>query len=363
MEIREVGDLGALSGELAEGWRRLAQVSGRATPFQTFEWLAAWRAGVGRGGKLVVLELRERAETVGIAPFVSRGKVWTLAGQGGSDYLDLLSAPGRENEVCAALGAWLDAHKSRWAWLDLQQVRPGAAIESLPGVEAWPGETCPYLPLEPTWEDQRKAFGKKLRGNLGYYERALEKAHSLVLRLATPETLDADMDAFFLLHQKRWRGRWMPGAFASERAREFHRAAARNLLDAGMLRLHLLELDGVVQAAIYCFHLGARTCYYLGGFEPTLARLSLGTVLTGRAIRHAIEADGAREFDFLRGDEPYKYKWGAQDRFNRRLVRTSGAAGAILAHGGRALLAAELKAKHAMHARHGNAKHGGDKTT
>ena len=46
-----------------------------------------------------------------------------------------------------------------------------------------------------------------MRGNLGYYERALEKNHPLILRLATPETLDTDMDAFFLLHQKRWRGR------------------------------------------------------------------------------------------------------------------------------------------------------------
>jgi CelD/BcsL family acetyltransferase involved in cellulose biosynthesis len=39
-------------------------------------------------------------------------------------------------------------------------------------------------------------------------------------------------------------------------------------------------------------------------------------------IRHAWEearAAGDAEFDFLRGSEPYKYAWGATDRWTRRL--------------------------------------------
>ena len=37
----------------------------------------------------------------------------------------------------------------------------------------------------------------------------------------------------------------------------------------------------------------------------------------GRAIE-AARQDGAREFHFLRGQEVYKYEWGAVDRRNRR---------------------------------------------
>ena len=41
------------------------------------------------------------------------------------------------------------------------------------------------------------------------------------------------------------------------------------------------------------------------------------------AIERAI-AEQVREFDFLRLDEKYKYRWGATDRINTRVViRTS----------------------------------------
>jgi CelD/BcsL family acetyltransferase involved in cellulose biosynthesis len=38
-----------------------------------------------------------------------------------------------------------------------------------------------------------------------------------------------------------------------------------------------------------------------------------------RLLRQAIEA-GKRRFDFLRGDEPYKYEWGATDEPIQRLL-------------------------------------------
>ena len=60
---------------------------------------------------------------------------------------------------------------------------------------------------------------------------------------------------------------------------------------------------------LYCFNHGGKGYYYQGGFEPQLARYSPGTVLTAHAIRDAIDR-GASEFDFLRGDEPYKHNLG-----------------------------------------------------
>src|SRR5262249_14112411 len=99
------------------------------------------------------------------------------------------------------------------------------------------------------------------------------------------------------------------------------------------------------------------TCYYyLGGFDTTLARLSIGTVLTAYAIRYAIEKDSATEFDFLRGDEGDKYRWGAVDRYNARVSLTRpGLRSALLAAKGRASLRLEMRLKTWMHRRHGGA--------
>src|SRR5205823_1558429 len=130
----------------------------------------------------------------------------------------------------------------------------------------------------------------------------------LEIETAAKDDLDGGMEALFRLHQRRWRGRGLPGQFASGRVRAFHREVAQQCATRGWLRLHTLRLDGRIQAVLYCFHYGGGGYYYLGGFEPELARYSPGTVLTAHAIRSAID-EGAREFDFVRGDEPYKYVW------------------------------------------------------
>ena len=41
--------------------------------------------------------------------------------------------------------------------------------------------------------------------------------------------------------------------------------------------------------------------------------------------------NGARTFDFLRGAEPYKYRFGAVDRWDRTWMVPRGPAGALLA--------------------------------
>lgn len=359
MNVRRISDWDALAAQHASDWQRLAAASPYATVFQTWEWNAAWWKHHGRGKRLCALIVEEGECIVGIAPlFSSFGPLHTLqlVGNGGSDYLDLLALPGQEEAVAQAVGQWLTQNRRVWDWGDLQQIKPGAVAEQLPGADLWEGETCPYLPLPATYDAFLKTLGKKLRQNVGYYERSMAKEQALEMRLATEETLLKDLDAFFRLHQLRWRGRWMPGAFAAASARAFHTEVARALLAAGNLRLHILLLDSVPVASLYCFHKGQTTFYYLGGFDPAIAKLSPGTVLTARAIRHAIEQDGATEFDFLRGDEGYKYRWGAQDRYNRRVSLTqTGLRSALLVTTGRWVLSLELTLKHWMHTRQGGA--------
>lgn len=338
----------------AADWSVLVDASASASVFQSWAWLSAW-ASHRRPRGFVGLFFVDGGVRVGAAALEFGGRTVRHLGTGPSDFLDILALPGREAEVASALGAWL-SRRGGWDWADFQQAPPGSAIAHLPDACVIEGETCPYLPLPADWESFRKGLGKSLRGNIGYYERALAKRHALEIRVADAATLDADMDAFFTLHQLRWRSRWMPGAFADARSRSFHRAAARGLLEEGRLRLYTLRLDGTAGASLYCFQKGDVCYYYLGGFDPALGRLSPGTVLTAHAIRGAIERDGAREFHFLRGNESYKYRWGAQDRCNLKVMRAGrGPLGQLRIAGGRLQLAAELRLKDRMHARHGGA--------
>ena len=273
---------------------------------------------------------------VGIAPFYTSFHLGTplrrLAwmGTGSSDYLGPLALSGWEETVAHALRAYLDDHLRGWDIADLQQMRPDApllmqavATQSSRAPHAQsvlPIEPCPYVTLPADWNAFSARLGKKMRSNLGYYDRLMVKTFAEArYHLADGDTLDAGMTALFDLHQKRWNARWLPGVLGSKRVQAFHRDIAQAFLANGWLRLHLLTVDGGIRAALYCFAFNARTFYYLGGFAPEMSKYSLGTLLTARAIRQAIE-ENCVEFDFLRGNEAYKYRWLPDERMNHRLL-------------------------------------------
>ena len=57
---------------------------------------------------------------------------------------------------------------------------------------------------------------------------------------------------------------------------------------------------------------------YLSGYDPGLTGVSLGSLVIHHAVCCAIERQ--REcVDFLRGQEAYKYAWGAHDKTTYRL--------------------------------------------
>ena len=76
-----------------------------------------------------------------------------------------------------------------------------------------------------------------------------------------------------------------------------------------------------MMAAYYGFAHRDQAYAYLHGFDPAFGTESPGTALIGHAIRDAV-ASGCTNFHFLRGQEAYKYAWGAEDHWN--IVRRVG---------------------------------------
>ncbi len=80
---------------------------------------------------------------------------------------------------------------------------------------------------------------------------------------------------------------------------------------AGMLELAFLEIGGRKAAAYMNFAYAKRIWVYNSGMDPQFAASSPGWVLLAMLIRRAIEG-GYRAFDFMRGDETYKFQWGGK---------------------------------------------------
>ena len=93
------------------------------------------------------------------------------------------------------------------------------------------------------------------------------------------------------------------------------------LAAAGWARLWFLAWEGTPIASFLCLEYGESVGLNNAGFDPVRARLAPGIVLLAHVIRHAIER-GIPAFDFLRGEEPYKYAFGPEpaDLFNVRVA-------------------------------------------
>jgi CelD/BcsL family acetyltransferase involved in cellulose biosynthesis len=126
---------------------------------------------------------------------------------------------------------------------------------------------------------------------------------------------DEAMSAFLRLHRASRTGK---ARFMDEQMERFFRGALRALVAAGWARLWFLESAGQPVASFLCVEYGPSVGLYNSGFDPAHARLAPGIVLLGHLIRDAIERS-VPVFDFLRGEEPYKYAFGPTPRDLLRL--------------------------------------------
>jgi CelD/BcsL family acetyltransferase involved in cellulose biosynthesis len=288
----------------------------------------AWWRHFGEGD-LFVLALREGAELDGLAPFfiqrdaADRRRKLRLIGTGVSDYLDVLLPPERSKALGEALWAHLQKEQGRWHSWDLRQLPPDSALlrrwHSGECPDASPDEVCPVLQLPRRVEDLARVIPEKRLTDLQDCRRRLDRLGPLQMEIANKKNFDELFEAMWHLHQARWSLKKRPGALADERVREFHREAAKGLLRRGSLRLHAARVEGRIIAALYGFRHGKRASYYLSGFDPAWQRFSPGTVMIGYAIEEAVR-EGAEQFDFLRGQERYKYYWGAKDQPTWKVV-------------------------------------------
>jgi CelD/BcsL family acetyltransferase involved in cellulose biosynthesis len=93
------------------------------------------------------------------------------------------------------------------------------------------------------------------------------------------------------------------------RMEAFFRRVAVGLAEVGMARLWFLDTRSGPAAAFFCLEWDGTVAVYNSGFHPDRSALSPGLVLLAHIVRDAIERR-LRRFDFLRGEERYKYEFG-----------------------------------------------------
>jgi CelD/BcsL family acetyltransferase involved in cellulose biosynthesis len=262
-----------------------------------------------------------------------------------ADYATVLARPadlpGVARAVADALASGAiagDEHPEPWDVIDLRRLRCGdpaadelaTAFGAHLASDGWTvvrerEEVCPILNLAPglDFEGYLGTLGKKERHEVRRKIRRAEATGEVRLDRSTDPV--GDLDEFVDLHQKKWgEDGLFPPTPGGAQSRTFFGGLFEHCGPDGRIALQFLIVGGRRVAAGVWFDDGETLYFYNAGVDPDARDLSPGVLLVARSIEMALQA-GRSRFDFLRGDEPYKYGWGATDVPIQRLlvVRTT----------------------------------------
>jgi CelD/BcsL family acetyltransferase involved in cellulose biosynthesis len=335
---------------LREQWDAVYDADPDAQVFLSWSWMATWLErrevdGGNAGGWVIlvakaspeattclaILPLRCRSGEAGGAPRL------TMAGRRFADYSGILCRPEAQREAIPALAECVK--RIRWQRWQLEFLRCPPEVltlllQSFPATAFSVAETktinegedtdnsiCPYIDLPESWDEfLMSRLSANCRQKLRRLLRTVESSSELHITHATPATIERDIRILLQLWKNRWQER------KGEKLQAILQLNAtilyRNFED-GSVYLPILWhgrrpvgalaflIDGRKGAIHFC----------IAGRDQSFNQPSPGLVLHAHSIRVSIER-GIRTYDFLRGNEPYKYSFGAHDRTVRSLVIT-----------------------------------------
>jgi CelD/BcsL family acetyltransferase involved in cellulose biosynthesis len=348
-------------------WDGLAQATPWATPFSSWAFHRAWWDGYGANAHEQVLvvcggDAAADPDPIAIVPLMHRHEVepsdaerqTTIRPGAGlpltpvpptatailfgasyhADYATILTAPTDLPAVAEAVARYIASPVSGgWDVVDLRRLRCAdptglelaAAFGTREVASGWTlnvdrEDVCPVVTFPPDvdMDGFLVTLGKKQRHEI---RRKVRRAEAVgPIRMVDSTDPLTDIPGFIELHQRRWGA---DGLFPPTPGGEQSRLMFRRLFElfgtGGPLGLTKLFVGDRLIAAGVHFETDDSLLYYNAGIDPDAFDLSPGVLLTYAYIERAL-ARGLQRFDFLRGNEPYKYEWGAVDEPIQRLL-------------------------------------------
>ena len=318
-------------------WNDLVQGSVSDNPFLRYEYQRAWWEHRGGGewanAQLVLVTAHEDEKLIGIAPlFISEYDGQSALLLNGSieisDYLDLIvRMDDHAHFITGLLDFLVSSLADSWRgldWYNLPDSSPTlAALKAESAQRGWTHleemyRPTPRIALNGDFDEYLSRVEKKQRHEIRRkIRRAEESERGVRWFISDMADVDAEIDAFLgLMEQDQGKA-----GFLQESMRDQMRAVIRTAHENGWLWLAFLEADGQRIAAALNFDYNNKLWGYNAGVNRAFMDLSPGWVLLGYVLQWCCE-NKRTEFDFMRGDEEYKYRFGAVNQYVMRVKLT-----------------------------------------
>lgn len=311
-------------------WNHLVEQSIADTPFSRYEYLSEWWKTLGGGEwknpRLVLVSASEDDKPVGIAPlfieeYDGQQSLLLIGSIEISDYLDLIvrevDLPRFSSGLIEFLASVLPDDWAAIDWYNLPDSSPTlAALKAEAEKRNWIYHEEIYRPtprivLNGSFEDYLAGIDKKQRHEIRRkMRRAAESGRVRFYIVDKNSDIEPELESFFqlMIHDPA------KAEFLHEVMRDQISKSIRAAHEYGYLWLSFLEIDGVKAAATLCFDYKNKLWGYNSGVSFDFRELSPGWVIMTYDIQWCCE-NGRNEFDFMRGDEEYKYRMGGVNKY------------------------------------------------
>ena len=324
---------------LAADWTALEQCA-TGSPFLSWLWVSTWLQLLPPHIEPVVFRACDDDGLLALGLLVEQPQrgparlVWRrslhLQGTGDKDideitieYAGLLARDGGERAAYASFLSTLAAGRRDWRRLRIPATEHGPVIDAvLPrglratSVLGQPSHYVDLAGLRASGTPYLHALRKKTRASLGRIRRAYERHGPLRVEVASdgPQALEW-LAGLRALHQRRWAGRNLEGAFTSAFFEAFHARLVAAGTPAGFTRITRVSAGDLVVGYLYNLEWRGTLYFYNSGLDYGLLDQydSPGMVSLLALIERAL-AGGYQAVDFLAGEQDYKRRLATASR-------------------------------------------------
>jgi len=285
------------------------------------EWAAAALATTDIDAQPRLLAIRRRDRLVGLLPLVLRsrggGPILGFIGAPHNDLTDLLTLPGEERAAAAVtlefLGTW-----ERGTVIDLEDLDPLGTL-AIHGqdrrVLEWSASTgAPKIDLRQPWTS---IASPRLAKRISTSMERLRAAHSVEISLERGASTVAALPAFISCREARLKAKGRPLDLPPLPLLE---DVVGRLAPSGRCALVELRIDGELAAADLYLLDPPVGMMWLRALERKWQKHLSGHLLLYATVK-LLGKEGYEVLDLGRGEEPYKFEFGAEARLLLRATR------------------------------------------
>ena len=327
-EIQIINDFNELA-KIKAKWNSLVLSSLHPNPFLSWEWLETWFEKNTKKTKIFVIVVKKSSEIFGILPtrltpikISPKSSIYSLTWPGtgndlSPDYIGPIVKTGNEIETYHLLFSYLAELKSKLIFLSLKDTYiPDHCINSIKNalsekysLKISESAVCPYFKLPISYNDFIQNLSKNRRKKIRRISKKIENGNNVKFEIFAGRS--EIEKGFKIIREVSKETKYK--AFDNTGFYNFHLSLAQKMSAQNSSRIYVLRFENQPIAYIYGFLFKNKFFDYQTGFDYRFRDFSPGHYILQEVIKKLID-ENVSEYDFLKGDERYKYFYAETDR-------------------------------------------------